>query len=82
MVVVSKTVGGHRTATGPFLVKGRNEFEYRSLTRSQREFLRAMIEARLVTVLEEDPPAVVIPLPVVAEPAPPPMKRRVRRRAG
>jgi hypothetical protein len=80
MIVESKTIGGHRTARGPFLVKGLNEFQYRSLTRSQREFLQAMIEARLVKVLEEDAPAVVIPLPLpAAEPLPPPMKRRVRR---
>lgn len=46
-------------------------FIRKDLSRSEREFLDAMIKAKVVRVLEDDPPAVIIPFPV-ATPSPEP----------
>lgn len=84
MVLESKIEGGiriRRPGRGPLLSKGRNEFDYRSLARSEREFIDALAKARIVTILERDAPAVVVPLRR-SEPPPAEESKPLRRRGG
>lgn len=90
MIVDSKITYGFRLiGEGPLLTAGRNTFEFRALAQGEKELIRALASAKVVTILEEDAPAKVIRFPVpgpardeeIPKPSRP-MKRRGRRQAG
>ncbi len=85
MIIESKVTAGirlSRPGTGPLISKGRIEFEYRSLFQGERELVDAFVKAKLIEIVEPDPPADVLPFRAPADPPPPPVKRRRAARTG
>lgn len=91
MRIESKETCGHAGNGRPLLRRGVNEVDYASLPRHHREFVDAVVAARVAKILPDEP-AEVIPIAAATEPErvdpgqraadPPPTKVRRARRAG